>query len=186
MTDLYEHGFISVINDITRPSNKHDGGTCIDHIFLKSEWDNKKYISIIYQKNISDHFITFLKIENYPITNNIEKQKCVNYKKLLNLASKTNWNEISHLDDVNIAMNTLIDKVKNLVTKSEYTISHKNKKRKPWITMGLMKSCTTKDKLYKTWKNDKNNSKKSAYKRYCFHLKVLLKKASDMHKKMKH
>ena len=36
LNDLHEHGFNSVVKNITRPSINHDGGTCIDHIFLKS------------------------------------------------------------------------------------------------------------------------------------------------------
>lgn len=182
LNDLHEHGFISVVNNITRPSKNHDGGTCIDHIFLKSTWYNKKYTSIIYENNISDHFITFLKIEKFINTTQPNLNK-INHKKLFNLAAKTNWDEVCHLDDVNVAIDTLINKVKKLVKESEYKINNKAKKRKPWITRGLIKSCKTKEKLYKIWRNDRRNSdKKSAYKRYNYHLNILLKKASDAHR----
>ena len=135
LDNFHENGFISVINNITTPSNRRVGGTCIDHIFLKASWDSKKFTSILYQNNLTDHYSTFLKIENFTEITKPNVSKGFNYNKLLNLAKNINWDEINSPNNVNFAMNKLIDKVNNLVTQSEYLIKRKQRKENqgsPW------------------------------------------------------
>lgn len=49
---LNENGFLSAINDITRPQSK----TCIDHIFLKSKSSIDKVHSFVFHNKITDHY----------------------------------------------------------------------------------------------------------------------------------
>ena len=93
-----------------------------------------------------------------------------------------------HINDPNLALNNLIDKIKMCLCKAEYTIkTNKNKNMRPrknWITRAIMKSCTTKDKLYKLWKKDPyNNRKREEYKNFTNILKNIINKAKDLYDK---
>ena len=63
---------------------------------------------------------------------------------------------MSQINDPNIALNKLIDKIKICLSKAEYT-KKPNKTnimnpRKDWVTKAIMISSKTKEKLYKIWK----------------------------------
>ena len=56
--------------------------------------------------------------------------------------------------------------------------------RKNWITREIMKSCTTKEKLYTLWKEDPyNNRKREEYKNFTNILKNIINKANDLYDK---
>ena len=66
--------------------------------------------------------------------------------------------------------------------KAEYKIKiNKNKNMRPrknWITKPIMKFCTTKEKLYKLWKEDPyNNRKEEECKNFTNILKNIINKA---------
>ena len=88
----------------------------------------------------------------------------INYNKLSTAADSINWSELSQINDPNIALNNLIDRIKICLSKAEYTkIPNKTnimKPRKDWVTKAIMISSKTKEKLYKIWKKDPNNNKK--------------------------
>ena len=71
---------------------------------------------------------------------------------------------MSQINDTNIALNNLIDKIKICLSKAEYAkIPIKTnimKPRKDWLTKAIMISTKTKEKLYKIWKKDPNNNRK--------------------------
>ena len=81
-------------------------------------------------------------------------------------------------------MEAILTTLSTLIKKSEFKVKHQDKKRKPWITNGLVKACNTKLRLHKTWRNGINNKdKKEKYKKYCRYLKLLLKQAKDLYTK---
>ena len=52
------------------------------------------------------------------------------------------------------------------------------KPRKDWITKAIIKSCCTKEKRYKLWKRDPNNTRKrEEYKKFTIILKNIINKA---------
>ena len=63
---------------------------------------------------------------------------------------------MSQINDPNIALNNLNDKIKLCLSKAEYTkktnTTNIMKPRKDWITKAIMISSKTKEKLYKIWK----------------------------------
>ena len=72
--------------------------------------------------------------------------------------------------------------------KAEYNIkTDKNKNMRPrknWITRTIMKCCTIKEKLYKLWKKDRyNNRKTEEYKNFTNILKNIINKAKDLYDK---
>ena len=58
------------------------------------------------------------------------------------------------------------------------------KPRKDWITKAIMKSCSTKEKLYKLWKKDPNNTRRrEEYKKFTNILKNIINNAKESYDK---
>ena len=95
---------------------------------------------------------------------NLHTIKRINYNKLRADTSTINWSELSQINDPNIALNYLIDKIKICLSKAEYTKKTNKtnimKPRKDWLTKAIMISSKTKEKLYRIWKKDPNNNRK--------------------------
>ena len=82
------------------------------------------------------------------IIKNLHTIKHINFNKLREDASTINWSELSQINDPNIALNNLIDKIKMCLSKAEYT-KKPNKTnimnpRKDWVTKAIMISSKTK------------------------------------------
>lgn len=164
---LLEKGYLPGISSITRPSdNNNNNGSCIDNFYL--HLNNIKHKSFLLEIPFNDHYPILMQVKKMKkeIKKDTKNNK-INYQKLQNIANTLDWQEINQLDDPNIAMNTLIDKIKYCINKAEETNTNKkgnkSKPRKNWITKGIIVSCQTKEKLYNIWKKDPNNDKKKPY-----------------------
>ena len=119
---------------------------------------------------------------------NLHTIKRINFNKLKEDASTINWSELSQINDPNIALNNLIDKIKICLSKDEYT-KKPNKTnimnpRKDWVTKAIVISSKTKEKLYKIWKKDPNNNeKRDEYKKFMNILKDIVNKAKESYYK---
>lgn len=74
-------------------------------------------------------------------------------------AGMMNWN-ISYYQDPNLAVDSILGKFNDIIeksTKNKNRIDEKRNPRKPWISKGLVKSCQTKNRLYKLWQQEPNN-----------------------------
>ena len=146
LSNLTENGYLSYIKTITRPSVRNlNKGSCIDHIFARVDTKVKAFKVI---ESITDHYPTFLLVNKVKKESNNDYINIVNYNKLKKLCNYTNWNSIYDIDDANTATNYLVETIKNLVniaTKKRKLIKSK-KKRKDWITNGLIISCNKKTK----------------------------------------
>ena len=184
---LLEHGYCPGFCNITRPSDKTcNSGTCIDNIFIKL--DNIAYKTFTLRIPLTDHYPLFMSINKLRTIQKIHTVNRINYNKLRTTAVNINWNEISQINDPNIAINILIDKIKTCLSKAEYTEktnkTNNMKPRKDWITMAIMKSCNTKEKLYKIWKKDPNNTRKrEEYRKFTNILKNIINKAKELYDK---
>ena len=62
------------------------------------------------------------------------------------------------INNPNIALNNLIDKIKICLNKAEYTKKTNKtniiKRRNDWVTKAIMISSKTEEKLHKIWKKD--------------------------------
>lgn len=173
-----EAGYNSVINNYTRVT--HSSKSCIDHIFVRSAQDLDLYEGIILKSNITDHFATLLNLELEKI-NTVETKEAnfitkINFEKLKILADKENWDELSKgINDMDVIVDTLIDKLQYIIKGATYKIKVA-KKRKQWITSGLIKSTNRKNYLYKKSCNDPNNIQlKQEYNDYKNKLSTLIK-----------
>ena len=78
----------------------------------------------------------------------MNKIEHVNYGKLKENLSKIDWNIIYQLDDVEAATKRFINIVTTETKKCTKVINIKHKKRKSWITNGLITSINHRDRMY--------------------------------------
>ena len=95
---------------------------------------------------------------------------------------------MSQINDPNIALNNLIDKIKICLCKAEYTKKPNKtnimKPREDWVTKPIIISSKTKEKLYIIWKKDPNNNiKREEYKKFTNILKGIINKAKESYDK---
>ena len=128
-----------------------------------------------------------MSINKIRATENIYTIKHINYTKLKTAADSINWNEVSLINVLNLALNNLINKIKIWLCKAKHTKkTNKNnmKPRKNWINKAIMKSCATKEKLYELWKEDHNNNRiKEEYENFTNILKNIINKAKELYDK---
>ena len=180
---LLENGYCPGFSNITRPSDKTgNSGTCIDNNFIKL--DKIAYKTFTLRIPLTDHIPLFMSLNKIRTIKNLPTIKRINFNKLREDASTINWSELSQINDPNIALNYLIDKIKICLSKDEYT-KKPNKTnimnpRKDWVTKAIMISIKTKETLYKIWKKDPNNNKKrDEYKKFTNILKDIVNKAKE-------
>lgn len=138
MNVLHEYGFVKYLNAITRPSII--SGTCIDHIFLKTQ-NNWSFIPGVLSSAITDHYIVFslLKISNNEyssrpsVTLSSQNMQQINYPDLITDFLKETWESVYNCNDANACFqmfyNLIIKYIdKNTITKSNQKISNKSKK----------------------------------------------------------
>lgn len=157
---MSEFGLISTINDYTRCQDTSK--SCIDHMFIKTKSEYEFLLPIIIKTSLTDHYFIYLQIiiPNKLTMNNIlhnNKIERVNYNKLKARISKVDWNTIYQLDDVEAITKEFINIVNTEITKSTNIIKIKNKKRRTWITNGLITSINERDKMYQQIIKDPNN-----------------------------
>lgn len=184
ITDEYldtmsEYDFVSAINEYTRIQSNSQ--SCIDHFFIKTLKDKNDLLPIILKTNITDHFPIMLSIPiekreiNLPSNNIIQ---IIDKNKLKNNIKQVEWGLFHNIPDINTQTNWLIETIQEVIKQSTNTISinHKKRKRKSWITQGLVNSVNKRDKLYqKLQKNPTDRLLKEQFATYRNRLNELIK-----------
>ena len=180
---LSTHGYISCINKPTRTEN--NSNTIIDHIFIKyNNYSVDKIKSIIYETTITDHYTIILNL-NLDSKIKIENKSkntyyIIDYKKLQELISQENWDDIYKNSNVEEITNLLIRKIQNSIDKSKKFINKKTTyKIKPWITEGIIISINKRNKLKKQLILNNNLTLLNNYKNYRNTLNKTIKKAKQ-------
>lgn len=161
LNNMAKYGYISYINKPTRITNETK--SCLDHFFLKTDARNTDINckSFIIETNITDHFpiclsipIEFEKPNTY--INHIRK---TDYDKVSQLLSFENWEDVCNINDVNTCTNNFVSIVKKHIDSATSYLHNntKNKKIKPWITNGIIKSIRTRDSMKKQILRNINN-----------------------------
>jgi len=165
----------------------HSSSTLIDNIFTNSL--TSKECPGILLTDISDHlpiFTIFTIIATIP--NNLGKSKYVTYRpKPINaLTDLTNdlinedWTETLSLEDPDHILSSFNTKIYALYNKNYPLTTKKARiyktKLKPWMSPSLIKSCKTKNKLYKIYLQSKSNIALDKYKQYKNKLTNILRK----------
>lgn len=181
LNNLYSLGYTAAINKPTRVTSSTS--TCIDHIFVKNA--NKKMLfSGIIPTNITDHFTTLIICKSNDTSSTVTKNHFIerefDEKRFHEIIKSTNWGNIYNEQDPEKAYLLFIEYIQNaqdIATRtSNKIINSTNKKIKPWITTGLVKSIRSRDRLAKRVKTEPGNLElKLHYKVYRNNLNKLIK-----------
>lgn len=179
---LSENGLFSCINKPTRESEV--SSTIIDHLFLKTtDLDNKKdsIKPFIIRSSITDHYCIGLSIINKKISDEVNKthnKREINHNKLFTKLKTETWRGVYEADkSVETIYETFISKLLSNVNQCtiENQINSKNKKRKPWVTQGIVKSIEHRDNLKKQLIKNYTSELATKYKEYRNFLHKLIK-----------
>ena len=112
-----------------------------------------------YTNVLPDHYPLFITLNLKDNVNNKDSETLkINYRRLVDLCSTDNWQNILEMDDPNIAIDTLIHKIKINIDKSiKKNRQRKFIPRKKWITTGIINSIVQKEELYKKIKSEPRN-----------------------------
>lgn len=190
LNNLLEKSFIPGFTNTTRPARMStDAGTCIDNMFIKTDFLNTKAITL--RISITDHYPLILEIKEGTIRYNTKSVKetnyYYNYNKLYNEALQIDWASYLTNKDPNELINDMIKDIQSCKDKAKYIYHNKKNKKSPrkdWITKAIIKSCSTKEILYKKLKNNPDCDRLSTqYKNYIKTLDKVIKDAKIKYNK---
>ena len=170
LNTIYNNSFRPLIDKPTRISKK--SVTLIDNILTNVL--KKDVYSGIFYSDITDHLpvfqITSLSMSNHNKSSHVyvkqtDPSSLKAFKKDLLIVD---WDEILNSCDVDEAYNSFLCKFKEKYD-SNFIPRKINKKKfpkKPWVTASLLKCINKKNKLYKSFCQERNNRTESKYKKY--------------------
>ena len=138
-------------------------GTLIDNIFCKLSTTTCQSSASILASGVSDHFPCFISLPNVKpsITRNTifsadySPTALAKFKEEINKANLSDLVQPALMSDPNISYNNLdkvILKAKALhIPIKQVKFDKKKHKKSPWITKGIIKSLTCRDKLYRSF-----------------------------------
>lgn len=177
LNNCYSAGFTPLFKTITRPN--FNGGSCIDNMFIKTDIEVKAFK---HSQVLPDHYPLFCCWNIDEVKKSEEKYFYkINYRKLLNTASKINWLECTLDKDPECGINLLISRIKQCIEIALVKIKKtKTVFRKPWMTEAIFKSIAHKEFLYNLWKQNKTSDiLKNEYKTYEKILQKVIKVAKE-------
>ena len=155
---FYSRNFIPTITKPTRIT--HSSATIIDNIYVKGN-NNFKMISGILTCNISDHLpiFTFTTRKKKHQDRAPLKFKCrslsePNINNIINFLTNNNWDVLDNMtseDGYNYFINHLSQVIDKFAPEKVVIIPKTHIIREPWMSLGLLKSSQTKDKLYRKY-----------------------------------
>ena len=185
---MYSYSFSPCIDRPTRiyPTVRGTTILLIDNIFT-NDTDHKINSGNLIT-DLSDHFPNFVSIkgprfQNAPnqVHKEIRQLKPNNIKGIKNHLAQVNWDFVDNDDNPQTSYSKFIDKTTELLNihcpLKSVKVSNRKFARKPWITLGLLKSIRTKDKLYKKFITKPTDENKLKYTKYRNILNNLLRTA---------
>ena len=184
---IYSHCLIPSILFPTRITEK--SATIIDNILTNSD---NEIMTRILVTDITDHFPTILmtKSNNKNVTKDSINEKCFAYKRtytkdnishLKQKLSQENWNDILHGIDAECDYNMFIERFNKLydecIPLKKYKVNRRKIPKSLWITKGILKSITTKYKLYKEYLRSPKEQQAVKFKTYRNKLNNLIRKS---------
>ena len=164
------------------PSGK---STLIDNIFINSLEYECTSGNLI--PHVTDHLPNFLSIKKFQFSQSWLKRKTRDFSKFntddfINDANNLQLDEKGNNgENVNQMYDIFHDELEKLINKHApmKTISIRKQKqhKKPWITNGILKSISIKNKLYGTFMKTGNHSDRSQYKLYRDRLNHIIRKS---------
>ena len=161
---LFNHNFTPQITLPTRVTEK--SATLIDNIFVNNP--SFKYLSGNITTSISDHLPQFIILENFKGSNLKRERISTTYRdfRYFNIDSfkrdlqEINWNFATENNDIDLGFETFFRLFNKTLDRhapiKKSTKKEEKIKSKPWITKGIKKSVSIRDKLYKETIKEKN------------------------------
>lgn len=185
------NGFRSCINDYTRVIG--NSKSCIDHFLIKSKTLNDNIFPIILDSKISDHSPILLHLKltrNAENCNNkvlnMSEIKTVNYEKLNTVLTEQDFDFMNGDSNLDSTFGRFIDILNKCIIISTVKKKITLKKRKTWITQGIINSIKSRDNLYKQLQLDPTNTElNNAFKKYRNKLNTIIKKSKALFYKNK-
>ena len=176
---LYTNNFLPIITKPTRITDHTK--TLIDHIYTNMAIDQVKSGIAIF--DISDHLpvFTVIKTSCNRIQDTLYYRDYRTFKQedFLSELTQINWDEnLRHLNN-NIHQSTknIINHIERVTQRhapmKEVSQSKLKQLNKPWITNGILKSITIKQRMYRTHFSSNDTSKVTQYKRYANKLNII-------------
>lgn len=172
------NGFVSLVNTYTRVEG--DSKSCLDHIFFKTKIQTNTYESLVITNKITDHYPTLLRIscpnikQNCPRTN----KKHIDLNILASIVSDVDWEGIIDFSDVETSTQIFVDTLVNCINRASLgaQYSSRTRRRKPWMTAGLLHSINNKNTLYsRLLKSPQDVQLREYYRQYRNRLNHLVK-----------
>ncbi len=189
LNTFYAASFYPLIDKPTRVTTK--SYSLIDHIFT-NVLDSKITPGVLFN-DITDHFPIFMilnnNINNYPKT----KQKKYHTTRKINQSTmdsfsaeleQVNWDKVLNNSSSDNSYHIFIKLFTELYDKHFPKITKQiniKQQSKPWITAGIIKSIKTRNKLYKSYLSNPNDTNKSRYIKYRNKLTNLIKFSCKKH-----
>ena len=145
---------------------------------------HKTFINGLLYYDISDHLPIFT-ISRSEFIKNKSKTKCKMSRKetkqnieLLNVdLAQENWSDVINESDINASYEHFLQKLLYYYNKNIplVKINNRRKAKQPWITKGIMKSISTRNKLYRDAIKSQCNDKLNKYKTYRNYLTFIIR-----------
>lgn len=154
--------------------------SCIDHIFTNI--NNCEMLAFTYYSTITNHYPTFLTIKLDSVKSAKEAVstklvKIVNFKNLQTDIESEGWGRVYNSKNPDDAAKALTDILNTYINLHTTVIkSNRNRKIKPWITVGLITSMRRRDRLNFVRKQNPNDQHLADYYRRYRNLVTLLTK----------
>lgn len=189
---LSQKGFFSCIN---KPSRETEvSSSIIDHIFIKTDNIDEKKLDIkpiIFQTSLTDHYTLTLslhKIEYFE--KNVQKtnyKRIIDYTKLNNMLCNETWDDVMGCNDIEESYIIFKNKIQRYIeTNSKIKkINSAYRKRKPWVTEGIINSIKHRDELKKQLLRNFSINLNLNYKKYRNTLNKIIKLAKSLYYKTK-
>ncbi|KOB74213.1 putative tick transposon [Operophtera brumata] len=167
-----------LIQGIDRPTRNDK--TCLDHFMVKTR---SKVDTAVFER-LTDHnpILLYMSHANIPRKELSFSKLTINFAKIGTILSNNDiWKAFYMINDVNEAADFLINMLQKIIRENSTNkkISNKKQPLKPWITVGVVRSIRTKNKLYKKVKISGDEDLKQKYLKYrntCNKLIKFLKK----------
>jgi len=190
---LASQGFEACHRKPTRATDVSD--TCIDHIFVRINKQLKQKINlntVILQTTITDHYSTILAV-SYEDKNRRQETLSqtitkTDKTKLNTFLQNEGWQTVFLHDEPLSCVKVFYEILNKHVESSQriIKITNKNRKLKPWITNGLVKSIKTRDKLKKQiLKHKDDEALQERFKTYRNTLNTLIRSTKEDYYKSK-
>jgi exonuclease III len=179
------YGMKIMVNAPTRVAGA--SSSCLDHYMVRSD---SRAAALVFQNTITDHFSVFFRIQR-DFGCGLMKgwadqhvRKRIDFDMLKSRLNQENWQETLNSQDVNNAAENFISILKENVHKCTVVMRPNKKRKKSWITAGIVKCLNKRDRLHALCRRDPYNSVLSqSYKKYRNVCSQMIRSARELHYK---